>query len=67
MEPGIGTYVNTRSLSHKSLSSRFNSWYQKAKDSAVGTSFDEHVMGGMMPQLQIVYGLKLSDDQHINS
>ena len=22
------------------------SWYEKAKDSAVGSSFDEHVMGG---------------------
>ncbi|KAL8832164.1 MAG: hypothetical protein Q9191_000437 [Dirinaria sp. TL-2023a] len=43
--PGIGTYVNTRSLSHTSLPARFSSWYQKAKDSAVGTSFDEHVMG----------------------
>ena len=27
------------------MASRLNSWYQKAKDSAVGTSFDEHVMG----------------------
>ncbi|MCJ1430261.1 hypothetical protein MMC29_008178 [Sticta canariensis] len=44
-QPGIGTYVNTRSLSHRSTSSRVYSWYQKAKDSAVGTSFDEHVMG----------------------
>ena len=40
-----GTYVNTRSISHTSTASRLNSWYQKAKDSAVGTSFDEHVMG----------------------
>ncbi|MCJ1398076.1 hypothetical protein MMC11_001273 [Xylographa trunciseda] len=31
---------------HTSLPARFNSWYQKAKDSAIGTSFDEHVMGG---------------------
>ncbi|KAI9712612.1 MAG: hypothetical protein M1812_006792 [Candelaria pacifica] len=43
---GIGTYVTTTSLSHTSLKARFSSWYQKAKDSAVGTSFDEHVMGG---------------------
>ena len=28
------------------MAARFNSWYQKAKDSAVGTSFDSHVMGG---------------------
>lgn len=44
-QPGIGTYLPTTSLSHTSLPARFNSWYQKAKDSAVGTSFDEHVMG----------------------
>ncbi|KAL6715680.1 hypothetical protein ACLMJK_006641 [Lecanora helva] len=44
-QPGIGTYVNTRSISHTSRIARLNSWYQKAKDSAVGTSFDEHVMG----------------------
>ncbi|KAL8697105.1 MAG: hypothetical protein Q9224_002466 [Gallowayella concinna] len=45
-QPGIGTYVNTHNLSHTSLTTRLNSWYQKAKDSAVGTSFDSHVMGG---------------------
>lgn len=45
-QPGIGTYVNTSKLSHTGWTTRFNSWYQKAKDSAVGTSFDEHVMGG---------------------
>lgn len=46
-KPGIGTYVETTSVSlHTSVFTRFNSWYQKAKDSAVGTSFDEHVMGG---------------------
>ncbi|KAL8798469.1 MAG: hypothetical protein Q9182_006649, partial [Xanthomendoza sp. 2 TL-2023] len=45
-QPGIGTYVNTSNLSHTSLTTRLNSWYQKAKDSAVGTSFDTHVMGG---------------------
>ena len=37
--------MNTKSISHTSLPARFNSWYQKAKDSAIGTSFDEHVMG----------------------
>ncbi|KAL8770605.1 MAG: hypothetical protein Q9209_003673 [Squamulea sp. 1 TL-2023] len=45
-QPGIGTYVNTTNLSHTSLTSRISSWYLKAKDSAVGTSFDSHVMGG---------------------
>ncbi|KAI9793826.1 MAG: hypothetical protein M1835_006984 [Candelina submexicana] len=43
---GIGTYVTTTSLSTTGLTARINSWYQKAKDSAIGTSFDEHVMGG---------------------
>lgn len=43
---GIGTYVVSKSLSHTSISSRFRSWYMKAKDSAVGSSFDQHVVGG---------------------
>ncbi|KAL8986671.1 MAG: hypothetical protein Q9177_004055, partial [Variospora cf. flavescens] len=45
-QPGIGTYVNTHNLSHTSLTTRLISWYKKAKDSAIGTSFDSHVMGG---------------------
>ncbi|RFU77072.1 short chain dehydrogenase reductase family [Trichoderma arundinaceum] len=45
-QPGIGTYVVSSSLSHTSLKARFRSWYQKAKDSAVGSSFDQHVVGG---------------------
>jgi uncharacterized protein (DUF2235 family) len=45
-QPGIGTYVTTNSLSHTSKLSRIKSWYLKAKDSAVGISFDQHVMGG---------------------
>lgn len=36
----------SKSLSHTSLRSRLRSWYQKAKDSAVGSSFDQHVVGG---------------------
>lgn len=43
---GIGTYVVSKSLSHTSLRSRLRSWYSKAKDSAVGSSFDQHVVGG---------------------
>lgn len=43
---GIGTYVISKSLSHTSLSSRLRSWYMKSKDSAVGSSFDQHVVGG---------------------
>ncbi|KAF2683470.1 hypothetical protein K458DRAFT_305296 [Lentithecium fluviatile CBS 122367] len=48
-QPGIGTYVaasSTKSASRTSRSARLKSWYMKAKDSAVGTSFDAHVMGG---------------------
>lgn len=45
-QPGIGTYVTTGSLTHTSWTSRLESWYEKAKDSAIGTSFAEHVMGG---------------------
>ncbi|KAK0386007.1 hypothetical protein NLU13_5844 [Sarocladium strictum] len=45
-QPGIGTYVVSGSLSHTSVRARFNSWYQKGKDSAVGSSFDQHVVGG---------------------
>jgi uncharacterized protein (DUF2235 family) len=43
---GIGTYVASASLSHTGLKSRISSWYQKAKDSAIGSSFDQHVVGG---------------------
>src|SRR3954447_25307165 len=35
-QPGIGTYVITKSLSHTNRIDRLKSWYQKAKDSAVG-------------------------------
>jgi uncharacterized protein (DUF2235 family) len=43
---GIGTYVISHSLSHSGLRARIKSWYQKAKDSAIGSSFDQHVVGG---------------------
>ena len=46
MPAGIGTYVVSGSLDHTSVRARINSWYQKAKDSAVGSSFDQHVVGG---------------------
>ncbi|KAI0197947.1 hypothetical protein F4808DRAFT_286358 [Astrocystis sublimbata] len=45
-QPGIGTYVVSTSLSHTSTSARIKSWYLKAKDSAIGSSFDQHVVGG---------------------
>src|SRR3569833_1799463 len=43
---GIGTYVVSNNLSHTSAGARLRSWYMKAKDSAVGSSFDQHVVGG---------------------
>ncbi|KYK57424.1 hypothetical protein DCS_04433 [Drechmeria coniospora] len=45
-QPGIGTYVVSGSLSHTGIQARVKSWYQKAKDSAIGSSFDQHVVGG---------------------
>lgn len=45
-QPGIGTYVTTHSLSSKSHLERIKSSYKKAKDAALGSSFDEHVLGG---------------------
>ncbi|KAK7180614.1 short chain dehydrogenase reductase family [Paraphaeosphaeria sporulosa] len=48
-QPGIGTYIVTSSrkdVSHSGKLDRLKSWYIKAKDSAIGTSFAEHVMGG---------------------
>ncbi|KAM4058834.1 alpha/beta hydrolase [Hirsutella rhossiliensis] len=45
-QPGIGTYVVSGSLDHTGFRARLKSWYTKAKDSAVGSSFDQHVVGG---------------------
>lgn len=45
-QPGIGTYVTSTSLTHTGRIARLKSWYLKAKDSAVGVSFADHVMGG---------------------
>lgn len=45
-QAGIGTYVVSSSLSHTGIRARFNSWFTKAKDSAIGSSFDQHVVGG---------------------
>jgi uncharacterized protein (DUF2235 family) len=45
-QPGIGTYVTTASLSSTGTIERLKNWYSKAKDSAIGTSFDQHVVGG---------------------
>lgn len=38
--------MTSKSLSSHGRIQRIKSWYAKAKDSAIGSSFDEHVMGG---------------------
>ncbi|OHW96444.1 short chain dehydrogenase reductase family protein [Colletotrichum incanum] len=45
-QPGIGTYVVSENLTHNGVRAKCKSWYQMAKDSAVGSSFDQHVVGG---------------------
>ncbi|TDZ40806.1 Uncharacterized protein CTRI78_v010095 [Colletotrichum trifolii] len=45
-QPGIGTYVVSDNLTHNGVRAKLKSWYQMAKDSAVGSSFDQHVVGG---------------------
>ncbi|KAK8117574.1 uncharacterized protein PG998_005855 [Apiospora kogelbergensis] len=45
-DDSIGTYVVSSSLTHTSTAARVRSWYLKMKDSAVGSSFDQHVVGG---------------------
>jgi uncharacterized protein (DUF2235 family) len=54
-QPGIGTYVaqTGSSMSTTSRAGKIKHWYAKAKDSAIGTSFDMHVMAG--------YRVSLSD------
>ncbi|KAK8015624.1 hypothetical protein PG991_008512 [Apiospora marii] len=39
-------YYQPGSLTHTSKAARIRSWYIKMKDSAVGSSFDQHVVGG---------------------
>jgi uncharacterized protein (DUF2235 family) len=46
-QPGIGTYVSSsHSLSTTGRIQRIKSSYLKMKDAAVGSSFDQHVLGG---------------------
>ncbi|KAL4896757.1 hypothetical protein BDV59DRAFT_191218 [Aspergillus ambiguus] len=45
-QPGIGTYVTSRSLSDTGTVQKVKSAYLKAKASAVGSTFADHVMGG---------------------
>lgn len=54
-QPGIGTYVSSNDFSSKGRVARMKSAYLKAKDSAIGISFDQHVMGGY----------KVSDNQSL--
>jgi uncharacterized protein (DUF2235 family) len=46
LKAGIGTYIISPDLSRTSPRARLKSWYTKAKDSAIGSSFDHHVVGG---------------------
>ncbi|KAE8148632.1 hypothetical protein BDV25DRAFT_131055 [Aspergillus avenaceus] len=45
-QPGIGTYVTSASLEQDSRIQKIKSAYLKAKDSAVGSTLADHVMGG---------------------
>ncbi|OAA57337.1 hypothetical protein ISF_07258 [Cordyceps fumosorosea ARSEF 2679] len=45
-QPGIGTYVTSDSLSQSGTWGKISEQFQKAKDSAIGTSFDQHVVAG---------------------
>ncbi|KAI9372317.1 hypothetical protein BJX61DRAFT_552959 [Aspergillus egyptiacus] len=45
-QPGIGTYVTTRSFNTPGPVQRMKSAYSKAKDAALGSTFADHVMGG---------------------
>lgn len=65
-QPGIGTYVTTTSLSHTSRIARFKSWYAKAKDSAVGTSFGEHVMGGYKVRAESSSIVKIPSESYVH-
>lgn len=45
-QPGIGTYISDSNLSDTGCLSKLKSSYLKAKDTAVGSSFADHVLGG---------------------
>jgi uncharacterized protein (DUF2235 family) len=45
-QPGIGTCVASSSLDISRTIQKMKNCYVKAKQSAIGTSFDEHVVGG---------------------
>ena len=46
-QPGIGTYVQSKSYSHTSFFTRTSSWIEKTRDSMYGSSFDQHLMAGV--------------------
>lgn len=45
-QPGIGTYVAAADLNVSGTITKIKNAYIKAKDAAIGTSFDDHVVGG---------------------
>lgn len=45
-QPGFGTYTTSIWLSHGTAHNSAKRWYFNAKDAALGTTFDEHVMDG---------------------
>ena len=45
-QPGIGTYITDTNLSNTGMLSKLKASYLKAKDTAVGSSFADHVLGG---------------------
>lgn len=45
-QPGFGTYSTSNWLSHNTHDNLPKRWYFNAKDAALGTTFDEHVMDG---------------------
>ncbi|KAF1739677.1 uncharacterized protein CRV24_001613 [Beauveria bassiana] len=45
-QPGIGTYVTSQALTQSGIVSKITEHYKKAKDSAIGSTFDQHVVSG---------------------
>ena len=43
---GIGTYVTSQSLTETGFLEKIADQYKKAKDSAIGSTFDQHVVSG---------------------
>ncbi|TQV91927.1 hypothetical protein V2A60_005978 [Cordyceps javanica] len=45
-QPGIGTYVTSEALTQSGTVAKITEHYKKAKDSAIGSTFDQHVVSG---------------------